>query len=122
MELRIHLRRRSNGEKFKVSVSYNGAPSSDETASKEQAPVAASSNGSSKEIVAPLEGTVYMTKEPTDSPLKVGDKVNMGDIVCYIEAMKVVNAVKAEVEGTVTEILVKDSDAVLDDDVMIRLN
>ena len=115
-----------NGEKFKVSVSYDGAPaaaSSAAAATKAAVPTpVASSNGASKEIVAPLEGTVYLTKDPGDQPVKVGDSVSLGDIVCYIEAMKVVNAVKADVEGTVTEILVKDTDAILDDDVMFRLS
>ena len=112
-----------NGEKFKVSISYDGSEVEAPTYNQSEQPkVAASSNGSSKEIIAPLEGTVYMTKDAGEKPLQVGDKVNVGDIVCYIEAMKVSNAVKSEVEGTVTEILVKDTDAVLDDDVMFKLN
>jgi len=114
-----------NGEKFKVSVSYDGAQtaSTSQTApSAESAPVAASSNGSSKEILAPLEGTIYLTKDSSETAVKVGDQVKVGDIVCYIEAMKVSNAVKSEVEGTVSEILVKDTDAVLDDDVLFRVN
>ena len=112
-----------NGEKFKVSVSYDGAPTPTAAAPETTAaPVAASSNGSSKEILAPLEGTIYMTKDSSDAAIKVGDQVRTGDIVCYIEAMKVSNAVKSEVEGTVSEILVKDTDAVLDDDVLFRVN
>ena len=117
-----------NGEKFKVSVSYDGAPVAaapvvaDATVETASPMPVASSNGASKEIVAPLEGTVYMTKDPGDQPVKIGDRVSLGDIVCYIEAMKVVNAVKADVEGTVTEILVKDADSILDDDVMFRLS
>jgi pyruvate carboxylase subunit B len=112
-----------NGEKFKVSISYDGqAATSAATSSVQSAAPAASSNGQTKEILAPLEGTVFMTKDPSEKPLKVGDKVSVGDIVCYIEAMKVSNAVKSDVEGTVVEILIKNSDAVLDDDVMIRLN
>ncbi|MEM7297452.1 MAG: biotin/lipoyl-containing protein, partial [Bacteroidota bacterium] len=111
-----------NGEKFKVHVSYGGqdepTPAKEETTQ----PIAAASNGHSKQIAAPLEGTVYFTKDTGDKPLKVGDKVNVGDVVCYIEAMKVSNAIKAEVEGTVSEILVKDAEEVLDDDILIRLN
>lgn len=114
-----------NGEKYKVHVSYDGAPAPAaqvaERPAAATAPVA-SSNGASKEIIAPLEGTVYMTKDSSEKALKVGDKVNVGDIVCYIEAMKVSNAVKSEVEGTVAEILVKDAEAILDDDVLFRLN
>lgn len=114
-----------NGEKFKVHVSYGDQVAQEpktepnQDASKQ---VAASSNGHSKQIIAPLEGTVYFTKDTGDKALKVGDKVNVGDVVCYIEAMKVSNAIKAEVEGTVSEILVKDAEEVLDDDILIRLN
>jgi pyruvate carboxylase subunit B len=113
-----------NGEKFKVSISYYGQQTTVAPANETSAPTApvASSNGQTKEILAPLEGTIFMTKDPTEKPLKVGDKVNVGDIVCYIEAMKVSNAVKSDVEGTVVEILCKNADAVLDDDVIIRLN
>ena len=110
-----------NGEKFKVHVSYDGAPDGNSTESETTVP-AASSNGEMKEIIAPLEGTIQMTKDSSEKPLKVGDKVSVGDIVCYIEAMKVSNAVKSEVDGTVAEILVKDGDAILDDDVMVKLN
>lgn len=114
-----------NGEKFKVSVSYDGdaaAVPASPSAPSVQAPIASSSNGNSKDILAPLEGTIYMTKDPSEAPIKVGDQVKVGDIVCYIEAMKVSNAVKSEVEGTVSEILVKDTDAVLDDDVLFKVN
>lgn len=110
-----------NGEKFKVTLSYDGADSSTQRQSSEMS-VPVSANGHTKEIVAPLEGTVYLTKDSTEKPLKVGDRVKRGDIVCYIEAMKVSNAIKADVDGTVTEILFKNADTVLDDDVLIRLN
>ncbi len=108
-----------NGEKYKVHVSYDDAAVLQETSS---APVASSSGMATKEIVAPLEGTIHLTKDSTEKPLKVGDKVNVGDIVCYIEAMKVSNAIKSDVEGVITEILVKDADSILDDDVLFRLS
>jgi pyruvate carboxylase subunit B len=111
-----------NGEKFKVSVSYDSVSTETTKPEVNQTPVAASSNGSSKKILAPLEGTIYMTKDSSEKAIQVGDKVKVGDIVCYIEAMKVSNAVKSEVEGTVSEILVKDADAVLDDDIIIKVN
>ncbi|MEQ9231078.1 MAG: biotin/lipoyl-containing protein [Cyclobacteriaceae bacterium] len=110
-----------NGEKYKVHVSYDAASgaASTETSS---APVASSNGTATKEIVAPLEGTIHLTKDSSEKPLKIGDKVNVGDIVCYIEAMKVSNAIKSDVEGTVAEILVKDADSILDDDVLFRLS
>lgn len=115
-----------NGEQFKVHVSYDDQPngSSNEVPAAKQAASApaASANGHSKEITAPLEGTVYFTKDAGEKAIKVGDTVTEGDVVCYIEAMKVNNAIKADVGGVVSEILVKDAEDVLDDDVLFRLN
>lgn len=110
-----------NGEKYKVHISYD-QPEVSATDPAEQANSAAPAAVGTKEILAPLEGTVYMTKDATEKALKVGDRVNVGDIVCYIEAMKVSNAVKSEVEGTITEVLVKDTDSILDDDVLFKLS
>jgi len=112
-----------NGEKFKVSVAYQEAdtsaePAADATPAATTAPTAAGT----KEIIAPLEGKVYMIKDASEKAVKVGDTIQKGDVVCYIEAMKVTNAVKADVEGTLTEICVKDGEEVLDDDVLFRLS
>lgn len=111
-----------NGEKFNVNISYDGGqPSGSEPSSAATAPPP-SSNGVMKEILAPLEGKVYLTKDPSESPKKVGDQVSEGDIICYIEAMKVVNAVKADKSGTIAEVCVKDGDDIFDDHVLFKLN
>jgi pyruvate carboxylase subunit B len=113
-----------NGEKFRVSISYDGqeeAPASaTQNASPSVAPPAAS--GPSNNILAPLEGKVYMTKDAGEKEIKVGDKISKGDIVLYIEAMKVTNAIKSEFDGVITEILVKEGDDVYDDDVIVKLS
>lgn len=59
-----------------------------------------------KYITAPMVGTYYATPSP-DKPafIKVGDKVDAGTVVCIIEAMKVMNEVKAGVSGTVVEVM-----------------
>jgi acetyl-CoA carboxylase biotin carboxyl carrier protein len=58
-------------------------------------------------ITSPMVGTFYSANSPEDPPfVKVGDKVDKNTIVCIIEAMKVMNEVKAGVAGTVVEILV----------------
>lgn len=115
-----------NGELFKVTVGYGDKEPSNKDIKKEEASQAAAttnSNGVAKEeITAPLEGKVFLTKDQGEKPVKVGDRVNKGDIVCYIEAMKVTNAVKSDVEGTVIEICVSEGDEVLDDDVLFKLN
>lgn len=58
-------------------------------------------------ITSPMVGTFYSSPSPEDPTfVKVGDKVNKQTIVCIIEAMKVMNEIKAGVEGTVVEVLV----------------
>ena len=105
-----------NGEKFNVTV---GAKSGDAPASAASTPAA--SSGELIEILAPLEGKTYLTRDSSESGIKVGDKINEGDIVCYIEAMKVINAVKADQAGTVAEICFANGEDIYDDDVLVKL-
>ncbi|MDD3788387.1 MAG: oxaloacetate decarboxylase [Petrimonas sp.] len=84
------------------------------------APAPASAGG--KTIVSPLEGKFFLTKDSSETPLKVGDPVKAGDLVCYIESMKTYNAVAAEEDGTVTEILIANGAAVDEDDVLIKMS
>lgn len=63
-----------------------------------------------KFITAPLVGTVYHSPSPEDPPfVKVGDRVDENTVVCIIEAMKVMNEVKAGMSGTVAEILINNA-------------
>ena len=58
-------------------------------------------------IVAPMVGTVYLAPAPDAAPfIKVGDKVKTGDTLLIIEAMKVMNPIKAPQAGTINEVLV----------------
>lgn len=59
-------------------------------------------------ILSPMVGTFYAAPAPDQPPfLKVGSQVQKGDVVCIIEAMKVMNEVKAEISGTVTKVFVE---------------
>lgn len=56
-------------------------------------------------VKAPLVGTLYASPSPTSAPfVSVGQKVNEGDVVCVIEAMKVMNEIKAHRGGIVTKV------------------
>ena len=58
-------------------------------------------------VTSPMVGTFYITLSPDEPPLvKVGDRVEKNTVVCVIEAMKVMNEIKANVAGKVVEILV----------------
>lgn len=65
------------------------------------------------EIKSPIVGTFYATPSPDSEPyVEVGSKVTSQTVVCIIEAMKVMNEIKAETEGTIADILVKNGQAV----------
>jgi acetyl-CoA carboxylase biotin carboxyl carrier protein len=64
-------------------------------------------------IKSPLVGTFYATPSPDSPPfVEAGSKVEPQMVVCIIEAMKVMNEIKAEVGGTIAEVLVKNGQAV----------
>lgn len=68
---------------------------------------------SGTEVTSPLVGTFYLASSPTSDPfVQIGDHVSKGQVVCIIEAMKVMNEIKAPVDGTVTSICVKNEETV----------
>lgn len=78
-----------------------------------------SSTGYEKEVSSdlfinsPMVGTFYSSPSPDDPPfLKVGESVDENSVVCIIEAMKVMNEVKAGVKGTIVQILVSNGEPV----------
>ncbi|MBT3841541.1 MAG: acetyl-CoA carboxylase biotin carboxyl carrier protein [Verrucomicrobia bacterium] len=73
-------------------------------------PVPASAPATDPEIKSPMIGTFYRKPSPeSESYVEVGDTVTADMVVCIIEAMKVMNEIKAEMSGVVTEILIEDS-------------
>lgn len=72
-----------------------------------------SNNSSDPEIKSPMIGTFYRAPSPeSDDFVQVGDHVNADSVVCIVEAMKVMNEIKSEISGIVTEILVENASAV----------
>lgn len=66
-----------------------------------------------KAITSPMVGSFYAAPSPDSDPfVKVGQKVSVGDTLCIIEAMKIMNPIEAEVAGTITKILVENGEAV----------
>ena len=66
-----------------------------------------------KSINSPMVGTYYSSPNPgADSFVKVGDKVSEGDVLCIIEAMKMMNEVKSDYNGVIKEILISDAEPV----------
>ncbi len=64
-------------------------------------------------VKSPMVGTFYLKPSPTSKPyVEVGTKVKKGDVLCIIEAMKLMNEIESEFDGEVKEILVKDGETV----------
>lgn len=85
-----------------------------------EAPPAAAPSG--EEISSPMVGTFYRKPSP-DSPdfVNVGDTISEGQTICIIEAMKVMNEIKAERSGTITEICIEDGNPVQFGDALFRV-
>ncbi len=66
-----------------------------------------------QEIKSPMVGVFYAAPSPDAEPfVKAGSRVKKGDVLCVIEAMKLMNEVNAEQDGTILEICVKNGDVV----------
>ena len=120
MEIRLEKEgERMNYPASRVSVATNAS----ETAFQSEVPLHGERGGSIRRdepkpvsgtfVTSPMVGTFYSSGAP-DQPafVKVGDKVTEQTVVCIIEAMKVMNEVKAGVSGTVAEVLADNSQPV----------
>ena len=103
-------RRAEESEERRVKSEESNS-SSASAASTSSAPTA----GVGKPVVAPLPGTINEIK------VKVGDKVNAGDTVVILEAMKMQNNSEAETSGTITSINVNKGDAVMEGDTLVTI-
>ncbi len=75
------------------------------------------------EVKSPMVGTFYSKPEPgANAYVSVGTRVSQGQILCIIEAMKIMNEIECEVSGTVTEVNVQDSSAVEYGQVLFRVD
>ncbi len=98
-----------------VPVVTHAVPAAPATAAPAAAPAAAPPKRADNlvEFKSPLVGTFYKAARPdADAFVNVGDEVNPEKVLCIIEAMKVMNEIKAEMSGVVRDILVKNGQAV----------
>lgn len=83
---------------------------------------AASPNAGFAEVIAPIVGTFYASASPDSPPyVKVGDRVKAGQVLCIIEAMKLMNEIEAEVGGVLREIAVNNEEPVEYGQVLFRI-
>ncbi|VAW13255.1 Biotin carboxyl carrier protein of acetyl-CoA carboxylase [hydrothermal vent metagenome] len=71
------------------------------------------SSSNTKDVKSPMVGTFYRSPSPESPPfVNVGDVVEVGQVVCIVEAMKLMNEIKSEVKGKVSEIPVENAQPV----------
>lgn len=89
------------------------APTPVVSVSEEKAAPSAKSGGNEKTIKAPMIGTFYRSAGPDKDPfVKVGDRVEVGQVICIIEAMKLFNEIESDQAGTITKVLLNDASPV----------
>ncbi len=94
-----------------VAAATAAAPST--AASAPAAPAAAAEDEGLHIVKSPIVGTFYESPSPGAPPfVKVGDHVNAGQVLCIVEAMKLMNEIESEVAGEIAKIIVKNGQPV----------
>ncbi|MBN3490186.1 acetyl-CoA carboxylase biotin carboxyl carrier protein [Acholeplasma equirhinis] len=118
----VKLRLSKNKEQAletKVVVQSNDQLISDTTGQK---PTVTEAKAPSQTIKSPLVGTFYESSTPNGKPLvKAGDKVKKGQVVCIVEAMKIMNEITSPVDGTIDQVMFKNGAVVGFDDVLFTV-
>lgn len=74
-------------------------------------------------LISPMVGTFYLSPSPEAKPfVQLGDKVNEGDTLCVIEAMKMMNQIIAHKSGTISKIFVESGDSVEFDQALMLID
>jgi len=117
-EFKIRVRRGADGEVAAAPVYAPQAPAPiaqvSPAAANAVASLAASASAAKdpalKQILSPMVGTFYRSPSPDSSSyVEVGQEVNEDTVVCIIEAMKVMNEIKAEMKGVIVEVLAQSN-------------
>jgi acetyl-CoA carboxylase biotin carboxyl carrier protein len=107
---RIHLKKGPEGHIEKTLT----APSSVLTPAEDKGPGPAKDETKNLvEIKAPMVGTFYSSPAPDAKPfVDIGSAVKSGDVICIIEAMKLMNEIKSEVKGKIVDVLVENAEPI----------
>ncbi len=114
-KVKLSEERRVKSEEINSSSAPQSAKASADLQSAASSGQTVNAGDAGKTVVAPLPGTINEIK------VKVGDKVNAGDTVVILEAMKMQNNIEAETSGTITSINVNKGDAVMEGDTLVTI-
>jgi acetyl-CoA carboxylase biotin carboxyl carrier protein len=110
-EFKIKLKRGGSALPYPDETQIQAYPAGSMTASAAPAtPALPAASSADQEIKSPMIGTFYRAPSPEAANyVEVGSEVNPDTVVCIIEAMKVMNEIKAEVKGVITQGLVENA-------------
>ena len=112
---KIRISKSASG-KFEAITEGPSVPRVVQTVQMDQGEAAKKSAAAEKNLVAvkaPMVGTFYRAPSPDAKPyVEIGQAVDVGQVVCIIEAMKLMNEIKSEVKGKVVEVLVENANSV----------
>lgn len=117
-EIELDFTEQSNNQNNSTPVIQSEGNSQDKSISENNP-----SNDSSKTITSPMVGTFFLqdSKELTDPIIQVGDNIKSGDVIGYVEAMKVMNEVTSDIDGEITDIVVEHDTNVEYDQVLVKV-
>lgn len=117
-EIELDFTEQSNNQNNSTPVIQSEGNSQDKSISENNP-----SNDSSKIITSPMVGTFFLqdSKELTDPIIQVGDNIKSGDIIGYVEAMKVMNEVTSDIDGEITDIVIEHGTNVEYDQVLVKV-
>ncbi|MCI2842366.1 acetyl-CoA carboxylase biotin carboxyl carrier protein [Staphylococcus hominis] len=117
-EIELDFTEQSNNQNNSTPVIQSEGNSQDKSIS-ENNPL----NDPAKTITSPMVGTFFLqdSKELTDPIIQVGDNIKSGDVIGYVEAMKVMNEVTSDIDGEITDIVVEHGTNVEYDQVLVKV-
>jgi acetyl-CoA carboxylase biotin carboxyl carrier protein len=116
--LKLKLKKSAGGEVVMGSPTHFAveslpAPKAAAPAQSPAGPGAGETSKNNKDIKSPMVGTFYRSPSPeTEAFVEVGQTVEVGQVVCIVEAMKLMNEIKSEVRGKITEVVVQNAEPV----------
>ena len=109
----VRISRYQNAAPAAPVVAHAAAPAVAPAAPSPAAAAPAGEEIKGHKILAPMVGTFYRSSSPEAEPFaKVGDKINAGDTLCIIEAMKMMNQIESDVSGTVLSVEIENGEPI----------
>ena len=112
-DLKLRLARPSAGHPVHEPLLKTPPLQPEPTVKEKSKDVTPSQDEGTETFNSPMVGTFYRKPSPDDPPfVELGKNIKTGDILCIVEAMKVMNEIQSEFDGEIVEILVKDGESV----------